>query len=179
MFKKTVKLEDFIRSLTGVIITSAPVDVLVLRDNFNFEELQRIRAELNTFRVIILFLLLLDNSFRDKLLIPEEEMSRIIGKATVLACRDKRIPTERASELLDIYFEYLKAILANPEREVLEKGVYFLACVHFASRLLPGVDLKDESQRLRHLDLFDAAKQVYGAVNKTFLMAYKNIRLEI
>lgn len=179
MFRKTVKLEDFIHSLCGLVINAEPVGVLALKDQFEFQDLERIRSELSNFRIVILFLLLFDNSFRDKISVSEEEMGHIIGKSTASACRNSGLAIKKANEWMNIYFEYLQAILNNGEKEISEKGIYFFACMHFASKVLPNVNLADESQRLKNLALFDAAKQIYRSVNKLFIEAKKAVRIQV
>jgi len=178
LFRKTVKLEDFVHSLCGLVINAEPVGVLVLKDQFELQDLEYIRNELGNFRFVILFLLLFDPSFRDKLSVSEEEMGRIIGKSVVYACRDSGLAPEKGKEWMDIYFEYLQAILKNKQEEIAKKGLYFFACVHFASKILPNTNLADETQRLKNFDLFDSAKQVYRSINKAFTMAKKSIRIE-
>jgi hypothetical protein len=51
--------------------------------------------------------------------------------------------------------------------------------MHFASKVLPNVNLADESQRLKNLALFDAAKQIYRSVNKLFIEAKKAVRIQV
>lgn len=179
LFKKTVKLEDFVHSLCGLVINSEPVGVLALKDRFSFEDLERIRDELGNFRFVILLLLLFDDSFRDKLSVSEEEMGRIIGKSIVLACRDSGLAPEKGKEWMGIYFEYLQEMLKNKQEEIAKKGLYFFACIQFASKILPNVNLLDESQRLKNFCLFDSAKQVYRSVNKAFILAEKSVRIEL
>jgi hypothetical protein len=177
-----IKIEDFIRSLLELVITAQPVDVLSLKSEFDTEDLSKIQAELNNFRVVLLFLLLLDKSFRDKVSISEEDMGfeigRVVAKKAAVAKHDKNLAIEDSKEWMTIYFDYLQSILAHGEKEITEKGIYFYACVCFAAKVSPGMNPMVEAERLKNFALVDAAKQVYSSIHKVFVTAQKTVRIQ-
>ena len=179
--REKVQLGGYIRLLCGYVINAKPIDTSVLKRSFNHSERERLSADLATFRFVVLFLLFFDEVRKGTLAISTKELGRLTAHAMVLAYQDKgrshSDATQEAQRFFEVFEEYFAVLERHTEEEINEKGVFFFACEHFASRAI--ADLRDEAQRLRHFDVFDAAKQVYRAVRKLFDAAYRKVSIEI
>lgn len=179
--REKVQLGGFIRLLCGYVIDAKSIDTSVLERSFNQSERERLSADLDTFRFVVLALLFFDEVRKGKLAITMKELGRLTGHAMVLAYKDKGWPdsdaTEKSQRFWKALEEYLSALEGRSEEEISEKGIFFFVCEHFATRAV--ADLRAEAQRLRHFDAFDTAKQVYRSVKKFFNAAYRKVSVEV
>ena len=167
--KEKIGFEPFTRFIVGELVKNKPLDLSIVdQDNvITVEEKDKIHAELEYFRVILLMFLLMYKETFWKKSYTSEEIGKAVGICYGLAYRDMGMDQanlekkmETLNEKIDYYFNYISSI---DEKDVEEKGVYFHLCSCFSDYILNSAteSYADPAFVSKKFTVFDIAKQTY------------------
>jgi hypothetical protein len=179
-FRKRLELPTAMRLVLGATIRrdySAALAPLRSGGILTAEDLVSVEREMPIFELALWFLRFMDYASA----LRPQEIGEQFELSLAAAYRDSGVATEEAQRRIEPMMESILSYprgLQSVDPEWLEsRGIDFCCCQQFTQRVLPRLNLAEESARERHFQVFDLAKQALRTIESSFKGMLSEYRL--